>query len=87
MGWWSGKWRDRGDAQKIRSEDDWGAYLEVCNAQSEWKRAWVMFNEALGQDEIDYAIYILEAAERKYQIHLKHAKLIGLNRSTLQNEI
>jgi len=42
-----------------------------------------MFEEALGQDQIDYAIYILEAAERKYQIHLKHAKSIGLNSSQI----
>lgn len=42
-----------------------------------------MFDEALGQDQIDYAIYILEAAERKYQIHLKHAKSLGLNSSQI----
>ena len=27
-----------------------------------------------GQDQIDYAIYMLEAAERKYQMNLKQAK-------------
>ncbi|MNW23183.1 hypothetical protein D3C71_2251380 [compost metagenome] len=58
-------------------------FLDVRKAQAEWERAYLMFDEALGQDQIDYAIYILEAAERKYQIHLKHAKSLGINRSQM----
>lgn len=57
--------------------------MDVRKAQAEWERAYLMFDEAMGQDQIDYAIYILEAAERKYQIHLKHAKSIGLNSSKM----
>lgn len=64
-------------------DEHWNVFLEVSKAQAEWQRAYLMFDEALGQDQIDYAIYILEAAERKYQIHLKHAKSLGLNRSLL----
>ncbi|MNP55299.1 hypothetical protein D3C76_1499310 [compost metagenome] len=41
------------------------------------------FEEALGEDEVDYAIYMLEAAERKYQMHLKKAKKYGINRIQL----
>lgn len=62
-------------------DEHWKVFQDVRNAQAEWERAYLMFDEALGQDQIDYAIYILEAAERKYQIHLKHAKSVGLNRS------
>ncbi|MFF2020098.1 hypothetical protein [Paenibacillus sp. NPDC058177] len=77
MGWW-GAWR--GNAEKEREYDEgWNTFIEVRKAQMEWERAYLMFDEALGQDQIDYAIYILEAAERKYQIHLKHAKSLGLN--------
>ncbi|KGE19869.1 hypothetical protein [Paenibacillus wynnii] len=86
MGWWSYKRRSSREAQKHMIDDNWGAYLEVQKAQWEWERARLMFDEAAGEDQIDYAIYILEAAERKYQIHLKHAKLLGLNRSQMQSE-
>ncbi|KHL91174.1 DUF2508 family protein [Paenibacillus sp. LMG 31459] len=86
MGWWNTKWlgRDAEGANNAHTEEEWGTvYHEVRKAQSEWERAYLMFDEAMGQDQIDYAIYILEAAERKYQIHLKHAKRLGLNRSQL----
>lgn len=78
MNWW------RKEEDKSREYDEnWNTFLEVRKAQVEWERAYLMFDEARGQDQIDYAIYILEAAERKYQIHLKHAKSLGLNRMQL----
>ncbi|MDQ0174009.1 DUF2508 family protein [Paenibacillus tundrae] len=49
-------------------------YTDIQKAKLEWERAVRQFEEAQGEDEIDYAIYVLEAAERKYQIHLKRAK-------------
>ncbi|MBY0205613.1 MULTISPECIES: YaaL family protein [Paenibacillus] len=58
-------------------------YVDVQKAKQEWERAMRQFEDALGEDEIDYAIYVLEAAERKYQIHLKRAKrLIGMDVTT-----
>lgn len=83
MGWWSMLWRGTDKEQRLKDSEGLETLLEVRKAQSEWERAHLMFDEALGQDQIDYAIYILEAAERKYQIHLKHAKSIGLNSSQL----
>lgn len=83
MSWWSMLWRDSEKEQRLKDSEGLETLLEVRKAQSEWERAHLMFDEALGQDQIDYAIYILEAAERKYQIHLKHAKSIGLNSSQL----
>lgn len=84
MGWWSAKWLSRDTEENGAKTEEWGTvYQEVRKAQSDWERAYLMFDEALGQDQIDYAIYILEAAERKYQMHLKHAKSLGLNRSQL----
>ncbi|WP_151738012.1 hypothetical protein [Paenibacillus tengchongensis] len=83
MTWWRLKRQDGGKSRlsDAKLDEHWTAYLEVRKAQAEWERAYLMFDEARGQDQIDYAIYILEAAERKYQIHLKHAKSLGLNRS------
>lgn len=49
-------------------------YEEVMKARAEWEMASHAFQYALGKDEVDVAIYTLEAAERKYQIKLKQAK-------------
>ncbi|MBU5674249.1 YaaL family protein [Paenibacillus sp. MSJ-6] len=49
-------------------------YDEVMKARAEWELASHAFQYALGKDEVDVAIYTLEAAERKYQIKLKQAK-------------
>ncbi|CAM3310885.1 DUF2508 family protein [Paenibacillus taichungensis] len=58
-------------------------YSDIQKAKAEWERAVRQFEEAQGQDEIDYAIYVLEAAERKYQIHLKRAKRVGINKAVI----
>jgi len=84
MGWWNYKRWNSKNEQVQENDENWNEFLEVRKAQFEWERAYLMFDEALGQDQIDYAIYILEAAERKYQIHLKRAKTLGLNRSQMQ---
>ncbi|MNJ38334.1 hypothetical protein D3C77_331780 [compost metagenome] len=49
-------------------------YNEVNKAQREWERAYCALQEAVGADEVDIAIYTLEAAERRYQVQLKAAK-------------
>ncbi|MNJ63031.1 hypothetical protein D3C77_588950 [compost metagenome] len=49
-------------------------YQEVKRAQREWEQAYCAFQAAVGADEVDIAIYILEAAERRYQVQLKAAK-------------
>jgi len=47
---------------------------EVRNAEREWKLADWRFQYALGEDQVDYAIYCLEAAEKKLGMLLKEAK-------------
>ncbi|WP_018753730.1 DUF2508 family protein [Paenibacillus sanguinis] len=54
-------------------------YGEVAKALKEWERANIAFQQAVGPDEVDVAIYTLEAAERRYQIHLKAAKQAKLD--------
>nr|WP_233277450.1 DUF2508 family protein [Paenibacillus durus] len=83
MGWWS-EWRRKAGNEPGEDQDEsWDVFTDVRKAQMEWERAHLMFDEAVGQDQIDYAIFILQAAERKYQIHLKHAKRVGLKRNQL----
>ncbi|AIQ44592.1 hypothetical protein R70723_00630 [Paenibacillus sp. FSL R7-0273] len=85
MRWWGNARQEEGvkSLNQLNLDEDWRVFHEVRNAQMEWERAHLMFDEALGQDQIDYAIFILEAAERKYQIHLKHAKSLGLDRTRM----
>lgn len=84
---WMGKWRRwPGEVAQPQLLEELDIYMRVTKAQAEWERARLMFDEALGQDQIDYAIFILEAAERSYQIQLKAAKVIGLDRSRLPIE-
>lgn len=64
-------------------ESDWSVYADILQAQANWQEAYMYFEEALGDDQVDYAIYMLEAAERKYQMHLKQAKKLGINRNQL----
>lgn len=53
-------------------------FSEVDKARKAWEHAYIRFQEAEGKDEVDVAIYTLEAAERRYQIQLKEAKRTGL---------
>ncbi|GAA0138118.1 hypothetical protein YSY43_49590 [Paenibacillus sp. YSY-4.3] len=49
-------------------------YREVMKARRQWEQAYCALQAAVGSDEVDIAIYTLEAAERRYQVHLKAAK-------------
>lgn len=60
-------------------------YEEVVNALKEWERASIAFQEAVGHDEVDVAIYTLEAAERRYQIQLKAAKQAKVDWDAFRN--
>ncbi|MGO4532941.1 DUF2508 family protein [Paenibacillus sp. 2TAF8] len=81
---WLGEKRKR-ELAELEAEQ---IYVDVQKAKQEWERAMRQFEDALGEDEIDYAIYVLEAAERKYQIHLKRAKrLTGDGRAITEREV
>lgn len=78
---WFGKKGSAGEKLEYLKREKEAAriYLDIERAKAEWERAVRQFEEAQGEDEIDYAIFVLEAAERKYQIHLKRAKQAGVN--------
>lgn len=58
---------------------------EVAKAHKEWEQAYIAFQEAAGMDEVDVAIYTLEAAERRYQILLKAAKQANVDWNAFRN--
>lgn len=82
-----GRWRNwftntnRKDGLLAESDLEYKRYLYegVNNAREEWERAYQAFQRAAESDEVDVAIYTLEAAERRYQIQLKAAKAANLN--------
>lgn len=81
-------WRNVGRSvekreRMLKEMEEEQIYSDIQKAKAEWERAVRQFEEAQGQDEIDYAIYVLEAAERKYQIHLKRAKRVGITKAVM----
>jgi hypothetical protein len=54
--------------ERLRLKDD------VRKAEQDWKLAQWRFHNALGDDHVDYAIFGLEAAEKKLDMLLKQAK-------------
>ncbi|QOS82477.1 DUF2508 family protein [Paenibacillus sp. JNUCC31] len=67
----------------LKEQEEEQIYSDIQKAKAEWERAVRQFEEAQGEDEIDYAIYVLEAAERKYQIHLRRAKRVGVKSTVM----
>jgi len=67
-------WRRTTAAELAGPELDSEVLEDVKRAQREWHSALWQFNEALGQDHVDYAIYSLEAAEKKLEMLLRKAK-------------
>lgn len=52
---------------------------DLRQAQTEWKNACLQFDYAKEEEEIDYAISMMEAAERKYTMLLRRAKRQNVN--------
>jgi len=47
----------------------------VAEALEQWKNAIAFFETACDEDMIEFAIYDMEAAKRKYLFLLKHSRL------------
>ena len=60
---------------------------DIQTAHREWVCAHHRLDQALGFDEVDYAIFALETAEKRYSMLLKQAKAMRLSaRSFRPNE-
>jgi hypothetical protein len=47
---------------------------EISKARKEWSEAQARLDWAIGKDHIDYSIYALETAEKRYEMLLRIAK-------------
>lgn len=72
------------DTFKIQREtyDKDDLYINLENAKKEWEEAKNIFENVSEPDLVDYAIYNVEAAEKKYVYLLKLIKNEKLNAST-----
>lgn len=50
---------------------------EIADAHREWENANRFFDYAEGPDQVDYAIFALISAEKRYQMLLRLAKRTG----------
>lgn len=69
------KKEDRATADGKRLERD------LWEAHRQWQLARIRLDEALGPDEVDYAVLMLEAAEKRFGMLLRKAKEQGLGRA------
>lgn len=58
----------------VHTQDRWEVIDDVRQAERELNTALWRFHDALGQDHVDYAIFSLEAAEKKLDMLLRKAK-------------
>jgi len=63
---------DSDDMVEVHPVDDLEAVIE--QARQEWVNARTFFDNVVDPDLVDYAIYSIEAAERKYMYLLRKAR-------------
>ena len=69
--WWNKK-RNQNKFELQEEGDD--LLKEIEQAKQEWIRAYDQLDYAVGKEQIDYAIFALEAAEKRYEMLLNQAK-------------
>jgi hypothetical protein len=62
------------DEKKPEVNEDVLLIHEIAAAKEEWTIAQKKLDYVVDFDQIDYAIFMLEAAEKRYQMLLKQAK-------------
>ncbi|WP_258881482.1 YaaL family protein [Paenibacillus sp. sptzw28] len=79
---WS-KWFKRRQKQvkveEMGLKDEIGLlYHEIIAAKRDWDNALRHFEYAVGKDHVDYAIFAIEAAEKRYEMLLRKAKAMNI---------
>lgn len=75
MGWWNrAAARERSKEVHAITQDKLKLIEEIRKAHTDWQTAQIQLNYVLDKDQIDYAIFALEAAEKRYEMLLRLAK-------------
>ncbi|MFS0724722.1 DUF2508 family protein [Paenibacillus sp. 1P07SE] len=70
--------REKGKEREAADQQAESLLQEIQEAQQDWVNATRHFEYAEGQDQIDYAIFAIEAAEKRYEMLLRHAKRLSV---------
>lgn len=73
-----GQWRTKQQKDQATLVERLHLIDEIKEAKKEWDYAQLLFNYAVGQDEIDHAISLLEITEKRYDMLIKRAKRLNL---------
>lgn len=79
-----GIWR-KISSSKQPPEEHHGLLEDIRKAHSDWIVAQNRMDAVVGKDQVDYAVFLLEAAEKRYDMLLKSAKEIHLD--ALENSV
>lgn len=72
--------KEKGKAQEAEQQQAELLLQEIQEAQQDWVNAKRHFEYAEGRDQIDYAIFAIEAAEKRYEMLLRHAKRLSVKK-------
>lgn len=76
-------WHRLSGAQRRQKEllqnDGLQLLLEIEKAHSEWINAQHRLDYVLEKEQIDYAVYAMEAAEKRFEMLIKQAKNMNLS--------
>lgn len=77
---WFAKIRNRSKVRDEKFEEETQQLLaDLEAAKHDWQHAHNKLNHALDTDQIDYAIYAYQAAEKRYSMLIKKVKQLHLN--------
>jgi hypothetical protein len=66
--------------ERLRSALSEQLRIEIRDAHQHWQAAINRFQYADGADQIDFAVYSLEAAQKRYEMLIRSAKKHEMNR-------
>ncbi|WP_274648522.1 DUF2508 family protein [Paenibacillus humicola] len=71
-------WRNRNESLNAAEENEemMRLYEEIGQAKRDWENARRHFEYAMGKDQVDYAVFAIEAAEKRYEMLLRKAKTL-----------
>jgi len=71
---WLKRWLGKSERSEQVSNQARALAREVWEAHRDWKAAEQNLNEAVEPDQIDYAIYMREATERRFNMLMREAR-------------
>jgi hypothetical protein len=74
-----GRWMGRFKELSLEEQEKIRVLQEIRAAQRDWKVAQEQMNYVKEMEQIDYAISMLETAEKRYAMLLRQAKKLQLN--------